>query len=101
MPIYEYSCGRCGETIEAIQKMSDPDLKKHEGCGGALTRLLSVPAFQVSDNSLSPAERNHPSAAQQAENDRKAKEKKKAPSIISAPSASKPAKSSSKPKAKS
>ena len=46
MPIYEYSCGKCGETIEVIQKMSDPDLQKHEKCGGKLTRLLSAPAFQ-------------------------------------------------------
>jgi len=46
MPIYEYQCAKCGETIEVIQKMSDKPLKKHEGCGGALTKLISAAGFQ-------------------------------------------------------
>jgi putative FmdB family regulatory protein len=47
MPIYEYSCRKCGQTIEVIQKFSDPPLKKHQGCGGALTKLVSASAFQL------------------------------------------------------
>lgn len=46
MPIYEYECTKCGKTIEVIQKMSDEPLKKHEGCGGALTKLISASGFQ-------------------------------------------------------
>src|SRR5438477_10456535 len=46
MPIYEYNCKKCGQTIEIIQKFSDPVLKKHEGCGGALTKLISQSGFQ-------------------------------------------------------
>lgn len=46
MPIYEYSCNKCGETIEVIQKFSDPVLKKHKGCGGSLTKLISASGFQ-------------------------------------------------------
>src|SRR4029453_15110503 len=49
MPIYEYSCKKCGKTIQAIQKFSDPPLKKHQDCGGALTKLISAsapPQFQ-------------------------------------------------------
>jgi putative FmdB family regulatory protein len=46
MPIYEYECAKCGETIEAIQKFSDKPLRKHEGCGGNLTKLISAPGFQ-------------------------------------------------------
>ena len=46
MPIYEYSCSKCGKTIEVIQKFSDPVLKKHQGCGGALTKLISASGFQ-------------------------------------------------------
>ena len=46
MPIYEYECAKCGKTIEVIQKMSDKPLKKHEGCGGALTKLISASGFQ-------------------------------------------------------
>jgi len=46
MPIYEYECKKCGKTIEVIQKMSDKPLKKHEACGGALTKLISAAGFQ-------------------------------------------------------
>ena len=46
MPIYEYSCAKCGKTIEVIQKMSDKPLKTHAGCGGKLTKLISASGFQ-------------------------------------------------------
>ena len=46
MPIYEYSCKKCGKTIEVIQKFADAPLKKHEDCGGALTKLISASGFQ-------------------------------------------------------
>jgi len=46
MPIYEYACKKCGKTIEVIQKFSDPALRKHKECGGALTKLISASGFQ-------------------------------------------------------
>ena len=46
MPIYEYECSKCGKTIEVIQKFSDKPLKKHAGCGGSLTKLISASGFQ-------------------------------------------------------
>ena len=46
MPIYEYECTKCGKTIEVIQKFSDKPLKKHAGCGGSLTKLISAAGFQ-------------------------------------------------------
>jgi putative FmdB family regulatory protein len=46
MPIYEYSCEKCGKTIEVIQKMSDKPLRKHEKCGGKLSKLISASGFQ-------------------------------------------------------
>jgi putative FmdB family regulatory protein len=46
MPIYEYSCKKCGQTIEVIQKFNDPVLRKHQGCGGSLTKLISASGFQ-------------------------------------------------------
>jgi putative FmdB family regulatory protein len=46
MPIYEYECAKCGKRIEVIQKMSDKPLKKHESCGGTLTKLISAAGFQ-------------------------------------------------------
>ena len=46
MPIYEYTCKKCGKTIEVIQKFSDPALRKHKECGGTLTKLISASGFQ-------------------------------------------------------
>jgi len=46
MPLYEYKCQRCGSVFEVMQKFSDPPLKVHASCGGALERLLSPPALQ-------------------------------------------------------
>jgi putative FmdB family regulatory protein len=46
MPIYEYSCKKCGKTIEVIQRFNDAPLKKHQDCGGALTKLISASGFQ-------------------------------------------------------
>jgi putative FmdB family regulatory protein len=46
MPMYEYQCQTCGQVFEVIQKFTDEPLKVHEGCGGAVERLLSAPALQ-------------------------------------------------------
>ncbi|PYS53258.1 MAG: transcriptional regulator, partial [Acidobacteria bacterium] len=46
MPIYEYECSKCGNTIEVIQKFSDKPLEKHDECGGTLTKLISASGFQ-------------------------------------------------------
>ena len=46
MPLYEYQCEGCGDTIEIIQKYSDPPLSQCEVCGGALERLLSPSTIQ-------------------------------------------------------
>jgi putative FmdB family regulatory protein len=46
MPLYEYRCDACGNVFEVKQKFSDSPLTIHEGCGGAVQRLLSAPALQ-------------------------------------------------------
>ncbi len=46
MPLYEYRCEDCGETIEVIQKFSDPPVDLCKACGGPLERLLSAPTIQ-------------------------------------------------------
>jgi putative FmdB family regulatory protein len=46
MPLYEYKCRVCGETFEVLQRFSDPPLKEHKACGGAVDRLISPSAFQ-------------------------------------------------------
>jgi putative FmdB family regulatory protein len=48
MPIYEYGCGSCGHTLEALQKLSDRPLKKCPECGRlTLKRLMSAPSFRL------------------------------------------------------
>jgi putative FmdB family regulatory protein len=46
MPLYDYRCHHCGETFEVRQKFAEPVLTVHEGCGGELERLISLPALQ-------------------------------------------------------
>lgn len=46
MPLYEYQCEKCGRVFEVMQKFSDAPLETHQGCGGTVKRLLSVPALQ-------------------------------------------------------
>lgn len=48
MPIYEYECESCGHRLEAIQKMSDPELKDCPACGkSTLKKLISAAGFQL------------------------------------------------------
>src|SRR3954453_10929290 len=46
MPLYEYKCGKCGQVFELRQNFSDAPLTHHEGCGGAVEKVLSAPALQ-------------------------------------------------------
>jgi len=46
MPIYEYSCRKCGAHVEAMQRVSDKPLVKHAGCGGRLQKEWSRTGFQ-------------------------------------------------------
>ena len=46
MPLYEYECTKCGERLEALQKVGDPPLTTCPQCGGELKKRLSAPAFQ-------------------------------------------------------
>jgi len=48
MPFYEYECKSCGHDLEAMQKISDPPLKKCPHCGKSqLRRLMSAPVFRL------------------------------------------------------
>jgi putative FmdB family regulatory protein len=48
MPFYEYQCGSCSHHVEALQKISDPPLKKCPECGKqTLKRLISAPVFRL------------------------------------------------------
>lgn len=48
MPIYEYACQACGHQLDALQKVSDPVLRKCPECGALkLKRLVSAPQFRL------------------------------------------------------
>ena len=46
MPLYEYRCDSCGQTIEVLQKFDDEPLTVCQTCSGRLQRLLSPPGLQ-------------------------------------------------------
>lgn len=93
MPIYEYMCDACHETIEVIQRMSDTPLERHDGCGGSLRKLISTPRTKVKEDdgmtgsthfSILKAHENRQIAAD--------KQKRKRPRVMSIPAAGSPAK---------
>ena len=47
MPIYEYACQKCGKEFEVQQRITEDPLTEHEGCGGAVKRLISLTAFSL------------------------------------------------------
>ncbi|MEI2646534.1 MAG: zinc ribbon domain-containing protein [Candidatus Competibacter sp.] len=48
MPIYEYRCQSCNHELEAMQKLSDPELSDCPACGKpALKKLISVVGFRL------------------------------------------------------
>lgn len=50
MPIYEYVCATCGQIFEVLQRLSDPPLESHDGCGGTLSKLASSSGMRVKAN---------------------------------------------------
>jgi putative FmdB family regulatory protein len=46
MPIYEYSCQKCGAHLEVMQKITDKPLVRHPKCGGKLEKEWSRTGFQ-------------------------------------------------------
>jgi putative FmdB family regulatory protein len=45
VPTYEYECNKCHRVFEVRQRISEPALTTHEGCGGGVHRLLSSAPF--------------------------------------------------------
>jgi len=76
MPIYEYECDTCGETLEVIRSLSAPPLEAHEGCGGRLRRIMSAPTTRVKEGGGEPSS-THTSMLRFQENQRIAADKKK------------------------
>jgi putative FmdB family regulatory protein len=76
MPIYEYACDTCGVEMEVLQRLSDAPLTTHEGCGGALRKLMSSPRTRVKENDGLTGS-THSSILRFNENNKIAAEKKK------------------------
>ena len=48
MPIYEYRCESCEQTLEALQRMSDEPLKLCPSCGKeTLSKIVSAASFRL------------------------------------------------------
>ncbi len=47
MPIYEYQCTACGQTVEKWQKLSEDPLTVCTACGGSLHKIISNCAFHL------------------------------------------------------
>ena len=48
MPIYEYQCGSCGHSLEALQKISEGPLLDCPACGASsLQKLVSAASFRL------------------------------------------------------
>ena len=48
MPIYEYECTSCGQTLEKLQKVTDPPLSECPNCHEAtLQKLISAAGFRL------------------------------------------------------
>lgn len=44
MPIYDYSCDKCGKCFEIIQKMNEEDLSRYPGCDNGECRVKKIPS---------------------------------------------------------
>ncbi|HEU0264159.1 MAG TPA: zinc ribbon domain-containing protein, partial [Geobacterales bacterium] len=47
MPVYEYQCNDCNQTIELRQKFSDEPATICPSCNGSLRKLISSTAFTL------------------------------------------------------
>lgn len=76
MPIYEYECSKCGETLEVIHGVTASPPATHEGCGGQLQRLASAPSMRVKEVGT-PVDSSHTSMLRFQENQKIAADKQK------------------------
>ncbi len=47
IPIYEYECLKCGKTMEAMQRFSDPPIGECCHCKGEVRKLISSSTFHL------------------------------------------------------
>jgi putative FmdB family regulatory protein len=103
MPFYEYECAQCGHTLEAMQKISDPALKRCPGCGRlALKKLISPPVFRLKGSGWYETDFKSEKEAKRNLAERPEREEKKEESKPASVDAAKPeAKAEAKPESAS
>lgn len=84
MPLYEYKCLTCGSSLEVLQKVNEPRLKKCPKCGGLLKKVLSPPTLQfkgsgwyVTDYAKNKKPEKESKATQKPKSEKPAASKKK------------------------
>ena len=82
MPIYDYECLKCKSHTEVFQKMSDKPPVKCRKCGGRLEKQVSASAIQFKGSGwyVTDYAGNGKKAAEKAESDAAAGDKKDAAS---------------------
>jgi len=80
MPIYEYTCQKCGHHLEVMQKMSDRPLTRCPECKGKLEKIFSQTSFQLKGSGWYASDYTSRSKAEKPEKSDKANkgEKKEA-----------------------
>ncbi len=91
MPTYEYSCKKCGESLEVFQKFTDKALKTHPACGGELKKVLHASGivfkgsgFYATDKRASSASKTSSSSDGSKDKPKKAKDTPKADTATAA-----------------
>jgi putative FmdB family regulatory protein len=90
VPTYEYQCDKCRQIFEIRQRISEPALAVHDGCGGPVRRLLSAAPFILKGEGWYVTD--YPSEAR-----KKAKESEKGTTSDAKPAASQDTKTDAKP----
>jgi putative FmdB family regulatory protein len=98
MPTYEYTCKRCGETIEVFQSFSEKPLRKHRECGGELKKVFHARGvvfkgsgfYSTDSRSSTSAKKNEPAKkdGDSSKSDKAEKSSKSEPSTKAASSSS-------------
>lgn len=83
MPLYEYRCAECGNTVEVIQKVADLPLSECTACGGELERLLSASAIQFKGSGWYVSEYARKNGPQDGSSDKEGKSESKSESTAS------------------
>jgi putative FmdB family regulatory protein len=99
MPIYEYLCGECTHTLDALQKLSDDPLVYCPQCGAAaLKRQMSAPSFRLKGGGWYETDFKNDKRRNIAEGDSKSPDAKPADKTADKPAATadKPAATESK-----